>query len=207
MFLSFNTMEEITMRNFNSPVEQDFIWLAEYADGTHLAEFDLQTTQENSFYEIKRNDIIRFGLIGHGMKLYYEVFGGFFKLAGQMVEIIYKVGDKEYYLTGQQQGYNDIITYKHAASSLDLLRGSKPNVVINQFNFGYKTTMQIDDVTFNFKAICSIPFDEPVFMNFRLVADRELDGYIAIKKNGRIIEELKAPLAVGIGGELNWVVK
>lgn len=193
--------------NFTSPVSQDFLWLAEYMDGNHLSEFDVVTKEENSFYAIERNKLVRFGLFGHGMNLFFEVYGGIFKLAGQMVEVIYKADGKEYYLTGQQQMYQDIITYKHAEATINLLNaGGVSNNVITQFNFGYKTSLNIDGVNFSFKAICMIPYGNPVHMNFRLVADQNLDGVIQIKKNGRVIEEIIAPLAVGVGGEINWMV-
>lgn len=191
--------------NFRSPVSQDFVWLADYTDGNHLCEFDVLTKEENSFYAIERNKLLRFGLFGHEMNLYFEVYGGMFKLAGQLIEVIYKVGEKEHYLTGQQQMYDDIITYKHADATINLFGGGGGvSSVITQFNFGYKTTLDIDDINFNFKAICMIPYGKPVYMNFRLVADKELNGRLLIKKNGRVVEELDAPLAPGIGGEVNW---
>lgn len=192
---------------YKSPVNQDFVWLAEYMNGTELCEYDVLTKDENSFYSIQRENLLRFGLFGHGMKMYYEVFGGIFKIAGQMIEVIYKVGDKEYYLTGQQAMYKDIITYKNAEATINLFDGKGGmNSNITQFNFGYKTTLDIDGVQFNFKAITSIPFGNPSYMTFWLVADQELEGKLQIKKNGRVIEEIDAPLSKDVGGELNWTI-
>lgn len=188
-----------------SPVKQDFIWLAEYADGNHYSEFDFHTKQENNFYNINRSSLIRFGLIGHGMELYYEVLGGIFKLNGQMVEIIYKVDDKEYYLTGQQKMYNDIISYKDAESIFTLNPNEAARTNITQFNFGYKVDIEIEGIKFNFKPICKIPSNEPIYINFRLVSSESLDGILIIKKNGFITKEFKAPLEKNIGGELNWI--
>lgn len=193
--------------NYISPVEQDFVWLAEYIDGTHLCEYDLITKKDNHFYDIQKSKLLRFGLIGHGIKLYFETYGGIFKVAGQMVEVLYKIGNKEYYLTGQQNMYNDIISYKHAESIINLLNVSgnaKSN--ITQYNFGYKTSINIEGINFSFKAICMVPFNQPAYMNFWLVADKELDGSLIIKKNGRVVEEIKAPLVNDIGGEVNWII-
>ena len=192
----------------DSPVPfQDFIWVAHYFDNTFLSEFDFDTKQENSFYNIDRNKLIRFGLVGCGMNLYFEVLGGVFKLAGRMIEVVYKVDNREYYLTGQPFiMYNDIITYKDAEATLNMLTGQSSNNVINQYNFGYKQNLNIDGINFNFKAICCIPYGKKVYMNFRLVADRDLNGILCIKRNGICVAEINAPLTANVGGELNWEV-
>jgi hypothetical protein len=186
-----------------SPVSQDFIWLGEYYDGTHLSEFDLKTKAENSFYSIKRDKLIRFGLIGHGYKLFFEN-DGVFNLNGAGVEVVYKVGDKEYPLTGLSGAHRDVISYKDAESTVNLAGGGMSNTTINQYNFGYKAVLEMDGITFQFKALCKVPFGEPMYMNFWLVADQKLDGVLQIKKNNRIAEELNAPLRKGVGGEVNF---
>jgi hypothetical protein len=189
-------------------VEQDFIWIGEYVDGTHLSEYNIHTKEREDFYSIKRDALIRFGLIGHGMKLLYEVGGGFFKLNGQMYEFVYKVGDKEYYLTGQFKPYNDVITYKDAEAWANLTANDAANFPsrILAYNFGYKHNMTIDGVNFSLRALCSIPHGEPVHFAVRLVADQKLEGKLVIKKNGTEIAEFNAPLDKGVGGELKWAV-
>lgn len=199
----------LTTINPYSFVEQDFIWIGEYVDGTHLSEYDIQTKERADFYSIQRDKLLRFGLIGHGMKLYYEAGGGFFKLNGQMYELVYKVGDKEYYLTGQYRPYNDVITYKDAEAWANLNARDEaafPSRIL-AYNFGYKQNLTIDSVTFNMKAICSVPFDAPVHLSIRLVADQKLEGKLVIKKNGTEVAEFNAPLDKGVGGELKWAVR
>lgn len=187
-----------------SPVAQDFIWLAEYYDGTHLAEFDFQTKEENSFYEIQRNKLIRFGLIGHRMKLFFEV-DGIFNLNGKTLGLIYRTKEKDYYLTGHYGKYKDIITYKDAESSF-LPNGGVTSPRINQYNFGYKAEITIDDVTFNVKPIIKIPFNQPVYLNLWLVANKKLNGELVIKYGNRESKVIKAPLKKGVGGEINWII-
>jgi hypothetical protein len=198
------------MRNqlLESPVKtQDFIWVASYYDNTFLSEFNFDDQKENSFYDIDRNKLIRFGLVGYGMNLYFEVLGGVFKIAGRMIEVVYKVNDKNYYLTGQPLiMYNDIIQYKQAETTMNMLTGKTSNNVITQYNFGYKQNLNIDGINFNFKAICSVPYGKPVYMNFRLVADQDLNGILCIKKNGTYVAEISAPLQANVGGEVNWQV-
>jgi hypothetical protein len=198
----------LTTINPYSFVEQDYIWIGEYIDGTHLSEYNILTKEREDFYSLRRDMLLRFGLIGHGMKLYYEVGGGFFKLNGQFYEFIYKVGDKEYYLTGQSVLYNDVITYKDAEAWGNFRRreGNFPSRIM-AYNFGYKVKLNIDGVNFSFKAICSIPFQERVNFQFMLVADKELDGKFVIKKNGSEIDAFHAPLKQGVGGKLKWTVR
>lgn len=190
-----------------SPVSQDFIWLAEYANGEYLAEYDFVTKKESDFHDIKKDVITRFGLVGHGMKLYFESYGGYFKLADTSIEVVYKTEDKEYPLTGQKMMYTDIIQYKEAETIANFATGQNFGSRITQFNFGYKNTFNIDGVNFHFKAICKIPFDKPAYVSFTLVADQELDGVLEIRKNGLFTEQFDAPLSKGIGGELNWLIQ
>lgn len=202
-----------SMRDFVSTrKDQDFIWSAEYFDGAECREFEQDGVTENSFNDIDKSKLLRFGLIGNGMSLYYEI-DGVFKLAGQSIDIIYKDKDtdKGYYLTGSQHMYNDVIAYKNAESFAAFTEngtinyGSMPSK-ITQYNFGYKTAFQADDINFNFQAVCKIPFNEPVYMNFWLVADRNINGVLIIKKRGEVVAEIDAPLQIGVGGELNWRV-
>lgn len=194
----------------HSPVAQDFIWVAEYPDGTHLSEFDFNTKEENSFYEIDRNRLFRFGLIGHGQKIYFER-DGVLNIAGRRILFFYEVNGKTLPLNGDfKYNVNDIITYKDAESS-GLVAGFKGQGQlsnrITQYNIGYKTNIQIDGINFHFKPIVKIPFNSPVYINTWLVADRKLDGKFLIVKNGEQVLEIKAPLEPNIGGELNWIVQ
>jgi hypothetical protein len=192
--------------NGKSPVSQDFIWLGEYVDGTHLAEFDLQTGEENSFYKLQKEKLLRFGLIGHNMKLIAD-YDGIFSIAGVVVEVGYRVNGKYLPLTGHPgRHYSDVITYKDAESMFVQGGGvTKPH--INQFNFGYKANIKVDGINFNFKPIVKVPYNQPVYMNFWLVADQDLDGEFVILRNNREVCAIKAPLRKGVGGETNWVVK
>ncbi|MGG0807025.1 hypothetical protein ABE144_05110, partial [Brevibacillus laterosporus] len=134
-----------------SPVPQrEFIWLAEYVDGTHLSEFDFNTKQENDFYSIDKKTVVRFGLIGHGHKLYYETFGGHFKLGNGQIDLVYKTGDKEYFLTGQNEFYQDLITFKRAEAEINLLNSTgELSPIITEYVFGYKHKLIFEDISFH----------------------------------------------------------
>lgn len=197
----------------HSPVDQDFVWLAEYQDNEYLSEYDFIADEEgvkkeHAFQEIEKERLVRFGLVGHGNKMFFEANGGIFKINGAMYEVLYKEGEQEFYLTGQNQCYNDIIQYKEAEV---LFNPFDPNAEqfkrVAQYNFGYKTELAVHDVNFNFKAICGIPMDGQPFINFWLVSSRELNGRLIMKRNGQVIEEIEAQMEPNKGYELKWYLK
>lgn len=186
---------------------RDFIWLGEYANGNHLAEFDFLTAQKNDFYEISKQDLIRFGLVGHGYHFYHDVFGGSFHLPQGKFDFVYKHADKEIKLTEQPMLYNDIITYKKAESTFSpagFQSGSSSQIV--EYVFGYKQKLVFDDININVKAQFSIPFGTPMYISVRLVSNQELDGKLQIVQSGVVIDEINAPLIKDVGGEVNWMV-
>jgi hypothetical protein len=189
---------------------REFIWVAGYVDGSMITEYDLNSCKENDFELIKKDNLLTFGLIGHGLKMYFDTATGIFNLDNRELEISYQITDKEYNLTGQYHLYNDIIQYKSAFTDFDpfakqlVYAGSTG---IFQYNFGYKNRFNIDDINFNFKAICKVPIDQPIHLALWLVADADLNGQIVIKRNGKVIETIDAPIVKNVGGEMNWMVK
>ncbi|MED4883923.1 hypothetical protein [Bacillus smithii] len=200
-------------QNYNgySPVkEQDFIWMAEYVDGSYLSEFDLITHKPNSFYSIDKNKLIRFGLLGQGMKFYFEVNGGIFKLNGQMIMFSYvDKNGKEYFLTGQNKLYNDIITYKDAYADGNMFINGNGllKTTISQYNFGYKTKININNTLFNFQPIFCLPYDKPAFIELKLVSNKDMNGKLRIYRSGTIVDEIEAPLKKGYAGFTKWVIR
>ncbi|NGQ95330.1 hypothetical protein G3578_09200 [Brevibacillus sp. SYP-B805] len=199
--------------NGYSPVAQDFIWLGEYVDGTHLAEFDFVTKEENSFYSLQKDKLIRFGLIGHGHKMFYEADGRF-NISGRVVDFIYSTSENDFFLTSGFSTFSrDPITYKDAVARLASFHdphtqgGFAGNGSITQFTFGYKSVLEVHGVKFNFKVLCHIPFNSPAYMNLRLVADTKLNGKFQIRVNGLVVSEFHAPLEPNVGGELNWLIQ
>lgn len=209
-FYILNTMGGIKLFNTSisqSPVKQDMIWCAEYADRTSLCEFDYTDHKENSFYDINKDNLIRFGLIGFGYKMYFEVSGGVFYLLNQTVEFDYVDKGKIYPLTNRQSIYNDIITYKDAEFIFDPKgrRGGYSNIF--QYNFGYKNKLKLNGVDFNFQSICQIPRNQKIRFEIKLSSNQDLDGQLKIKRNGRVVESITAPLKTNKGGVVNWVMK
>ena len=196
-----------------SPIaKQDFIWVAEYMDGTYLAEYDFKTGKHNEFYSIRTSDLLRFGLVGNGVHVYYELYGGTFKILGKLYEFSYKTGGVEYALTGRSTMYNDLIHYKKSSSDIPMnaLIADHSNVAVEQielFGLGYKLPIILEDTKISFKSILKIPYRRPLVLSARVVLDRDApDGVLIIRKNGRVIDSLDAPLRKDVGAEIDWVV-
>lgn len=190
-----------------SPVNQPFVWVAEYLDGSHISEFDFSTKEEHHFHSIHRDDLIRFGLVGNGASMYFEVYGGIFKILGQMIEMDYVTDEMTYQLTGNAMMYNDIITYKDAEFIFNPKVEGSGHSAITQFNFGYKTKLAIHGVQFHFQAICQIPMNQLARLELKLTSSKNLDGVLSIKRNGRIADSIDAPLKRGLGGCLTWELR
>lgn len=200
-------MTFFTKEKAMSPNWQDFIWVAEYTDATYLSEFNFNNTEENSFYAIKKDQLLKFGLIGHGMPFSFSCVDGTFRLIDLDIQVFYKEDNKVYEFMGQNNYYNDIITFKDAYASFSLGREGDMKSTIFKYSFGYKTTFQFEDVKFSFKAICEVPMEDRVKMNFWLVSDKEMNGEFYIRRNNKVHGKLDAPLTSNMGGFLSWTVE
>ena len=199
-------------RSIKSPVKQELMYLAEYADGKYQTEFDLTTQKPQSFYTVEKEKLIRFGLVGTDVPMYIETYGGYFHLAGRNIQVKYKEKDKEYYLIGHPRFYTNVHYYKTGVAvlpdsprDLEFVAWDKIDEV-KSFHFGYEESILLDDIRFKFYAECTIPFQSPVKMKFRIKTDREMEGNLIIIRNGQEIEKIPAPLDQDYGGEIEWVV-
>lgn len=189
---------------------QDFVWIGEYLDGTHLSEFDLETGKENKFYSIDKDRLRSFGLYSsQGAEMLFDIKTGIFFLQGRMYEFFFESSNNEqYYLTGRPQRYQDIITYKDAEAVFNPMSAKGGYNGITQYNFGYKAQLSYPDGTkIGFKAICHIPFGKPITIELRLVSSANLKGNFMVKRNGQIIDFFSAELSPNFAGEINWTVR
>lgn len=196
-----------------SPVSQAYVWIADYYDGTYLSEFDLHTQQSNSFYEINKEKLVSFGLLGQGSHVYYNVANGVFHINADRYSISYVSDDQEYSLTGRTFLYNDIIQFKNGSSDANMSgysgrenSGTFTNT-IECFNFGYKKTMKLNDVQIHFQCVCSLPLKETTFLQIKITSDQDLPGQLVIRKNGFVIDQVVAPLKANHAGIINWDIR
>lgn len=193
-----------------SPVQgQSFVWVAEYYDGNHLAEFDFLGGKPNEFYKIDRNKVVKFGLIGEGSQAYFDVGNGVFTINNHRITISYEANGVEYPLTGRAMVYNDLITYKDAVSDAHPMakgEGAFTHEIV-QYNVGYKKKMELSGVNINFQNVMSIPADESAYMQIKISADKDLAGKLIIRRNGAVVDEIKADLKKDMAGMINWTIK
>ena len=185
-----------------SPVSQDFVWVAEYADGTKLWEFDPLTKEEHSFWTIRKKDVIRFGLVGLGLKLHYEVGGGSFHVAGNVINLSYVINDQVYPLTGGMQLYQNLLTFKETTADFSNFNRTRAHS-IHEYMFGYEENVKIGEAQATFRAMCHLPFQKPCYFTFQLTADQPLNGRLHIQKNWKT-DEFDAELLPDETGLLRW---
>jgi len=195
----------------NSPVnDEKFIWVAEYYDGTHIAEYDFTTKAHHNFYAIDKNKVIRFGLVGEGNQIYFDVGNGVFTLNNHRITVSYEAGGIEYPLTGRAIVYNDLITYKDAiAETAPYHKGQGAfSEKVLQYNVGYKKEMELLDVNIHFQSIFTVPmYDAGAFMQIKISANKDLDGKLIFRRNGNIVDQIYAPLKAFKTGQVNWSIK
>lgn len=204
----------IFLKGVKSPVRQDLIWCAEYSDGSVMTEFDLDTQKPNNLGDIKKDSVIRFGLLGIDVPIYFETFGGNFNVAGRGITLIYREKGKDYHLIGRPIMYNRFIYFKRGIAELDLTGGRRKKVIgwgkpegqITEYTVGHANKFEIDGVTFDLQSTVTVPYQQPVYMTFKLGADREMDGVLVVVRNGEEIHSVKAPLDKEMGGETHWTV-
>jgi len=183
-----------------------FNWNADYADGKNYAEYDLLTHKKNDFYLIQKNQVIRFGLFGQGMKFFFEMSDGSFYLHGRRIEIEYINDDGKTFSLTTNFANKDLITYKEAFTDYNNTQGVQKSY-LKSINFGYKTIYQKDDVLLFFQPIVSLPFSESAFIEVKLTSNKDLYGHLVFKSRGVEVERFYAPLEANISGQMNWTIK
>jgi len=195
----------------NSPVDfQDFSWIVEYSDGTHLAEFDFESKKPNNFYTIDKSKAIRFGLIGNNSQAFFDIGNGIFTVNYHRFTVSYEANNIEYPLTGRSLIYNDLITYKDAVSDASVFsrknRG-RFNDTITQYNLGYKKKMELLDVNINYQCVLSLPINGTAFFQIKISSDKDLNGKLIFRRNGKVVDAIEAPLLQDMSGNMNWTLR
>lgn len=197
-----------------SPINQGMIWVADYADGTYLFEYDRDTKKENKFYDIDRKKLIKFGLIGHDYNCHYDVFGGIFNINGRRINVRLITETDVHLLTEQNLLYNDIIAFKNASAKIDLtakiLHGEDLSLIrqstsnIDCFNVGYKQKIHSNGVNFYFQAIASFPYDSIPHIKLKITSDQDLHGKLIVMVDNSTGLDSIVNLKANIGGTINW---
>lgn len=183
-----------------------FNWNADYANGKNYAEYDLLTHKKNDFYLVQKNQVIRFGLFGQGMKFFFEMSDGSFYLHGRKIEISYEDENGKVYALTTNSANKDLITYKEAFTDFSNVQGQQRSN-LKSINFGYKTIYQQDDIQLFFQPIVSLPFSQSAFIEVKITSNKAINGYLIFKSSSIEVERFYAPLEENRAGQINWIIK
>lgn len=194
------------MVNPVSPVEdrrQYFVWMGEYEDGTSIAEFDFDTKAPVKFDSIDKGSLSRFGLVGGGHKLFFEIAGGTFNIVGKEVDFVIESGGELYPLTMTPYRHDDVITFKEAHTYGDIRGGGATQTEIVGYYFGFKDK----SYKFNTRIMCCIPVNGSLHFLVRVVPEFTGEASVAILIDGVVVERLPINLTAGVGSELSWTFR
>lgn len=191
--------------NIPNAINIPFNWVADYKDGTHFSEYNFNNNSPNSFYDINQQNVARFGLIGQGMKFYFNTASGTFYLNGRRVNIIYEYDGKQIGLTSNENE-KDLITYKQAYTEYNNKSGSQKSD-IESISFGYKTTIKEKDIEIFFQPVVKLPFNQSAYMELKLTSNQDLNGELVFISRNKEVDRFKAPLHKGLSGNINWTIK
>ena len=186
--------------------EFHFNWNADYSDGTSYSEYDLETGKKNDYYSIEQNRVLRFGLFGQNMKMFFEMVDGSFHLNGRRIEIeFHSTNGEVHHLTSNFKG-KDLITYKEASVKYNNVEGLQESI-IHSINFGYKTLYSNNGLEFFFQPIVSLPSDESAFIGVKITPNKDIDGHLVFKSRDKEIERIDTKMEANNSYQINWTIK
>lgn len=149
------------LEQYMSPVRnegQSYIYFAKYFNGKEVYEYDNETNHLN-FNDIDQSHTKYFGLIGNGMKMYWDISTGIFHLGKNEYIINISSGEEIVNYIGIDK---DLITFKNAHTDSMINGGQIENIgtnIIDSYFIGFKM---------NFKSVfIQIVFGIPVSGNDR----------------------------------------
>ena len=127
--------------------DQEYIYFAEYYDGTILYEYDNDHNHLN-FNSIEQDKVHYFGFIGNGMKVYWDLQTGLFYIGKQWYKIVISAIEDEnnFIPVSVESQKKDLITFKEAHTDCLINGGYLPEDqrgnIIDGYFIGFKTKME-----------------------------------------------------------------
>lgn len=178
---------------------QEYMWFAEYEDGTKLYEMDNNCT-ETQFSEIDKDKLKIFGLMGKGKRIWFDVKDGIINLNGEDKLIFNLLRDVEYnrdtngiiadiikVSNREDTKYNDIIQYKKASLDIGISGETRDRKMYVEMNFiGFKVKIKDNDNIWNIQLILCVPMaNNPLF---KYLLKTRINS---MEKDDRVVLELK----------------
>jgi len=173
---------------------QQYMWVSDYYDNTGLSEFYLDplddTIKKNNIESINKSILNKFGLVGHGLKLYYDVLGGTFFVRDKVLSfrIIDDTNNMTYNISGSSKFYyNDLIIYKQGMSVANTGNLNNSTNIISGYYFGFKGKPQFDSgIVFNYKNIFCLELNKPIYFDITLSSSKEFIGKLELLVNNKV---------------------
>lgn len=180
---------------------REMVWVAQHADGRILKEFEFKRGRwvERSFYDIKKDRLVSFGLEGSNLRVGFLTSDGIISVYGTSLEVALAKDMRIYPITGRKDiVYNDIIQYKDAEASIGIGKNGKLSSRITQYNMGYKCSGRDEDLgKWHYQVVVHIPTDESklLYCTFRLVIEEGFSGKFLIRwgKVQRAVDTILRP--------------
>lgn len=180
-------------------------WIAQYVDGSVLKEFERtgKGFRERSFYEIRKDALISFGLEGSGLRIGFGTTDGIIGIYGDPLEVALTRGHDVWPLTGRADvQYNNIIQYKDAEATIAANGKGRATNRVTQYNIGYKCHGHDDGLgPWNYQVIIHIPADDTqnLYCTFRLVVFEGFQGRFLIRwgKKQQAVNTILRPKVAG----------
>ena len=192
-----NTIKDI--RPYSIKPNEGFMWVAEILDKGVKNEYEIDG------FDIDRDKLVNFGIVGLGNNLHYSTSNGIFNLNGRTIEFALKNEELEYDLTKRYGKYNDCICYQNYFQNLN-----KPNDGDSHFcgySFGYKTKLDLMDLVVNFQPILVVNFKEVPYFKIRLVSNKDVKGKLLLKIDRKYGVEIDIDLKENISSEYEYYLK
>lgn len=211
--LNMNLINNLNVK-LPSNFPYDFSWVAEYNSGNLLMEYNPNLNPKTtSFYDINKQNLLRFGYVGSGLKAHFNTYDGVYNINNSKYSIYLKHENKMYNIT-EMLGvrYNDIIQFKRRKAFFDPLNGEVSGGMdknnIESYNVGWKTKLNIGIISFSVTTYYQINRKGLPILYIKLVPSESFDNAeITIVKDNVLEYSYPCSMTKDVGGELNWVVR
>ncbi len=208
-----NLIEKLNVK-IPSNFPYDFQWVAEYNDGDLLTEYNPEINPKTtSFYSINKQNLLRFGYLGSGLRAYFNVYDGVYNINNSKYRIYFKYNNKSYNIT-EMLGvkYNDIIQFKRRRAFFNPLNGEMSGNMdknnIESYNIGWKTKLNIGNIFFSITTYYQINRSGLPILYIKIVPNQDFhNAEISIVKDSSLEYSYSCNIKKDIGGEINWVVR
>ena len=203
---NINKFEKVHPYAFSRELE--YMFVGEYIDGKFQFEYNPNNGLYYNVKEVNRNSLIRFGVVGKGLRSYFNTIDGSFKHGDIMFKFIYKDKNKEYDLTNRLNTlYNNIIHYKDACSILAY--GGEARTSFVGYHYGYETNINYADGTvFYFKPLINFTEGKKEYLTMEMKSNRDIDrGQLIIRSSKGLDYITNSPLKTDIVNKFTWQIE